>query len=359
MAISSDGNNLIIRDGALNGSLDINSASAYLYDVNPSSESTTFGEILKWKTHILSVTLSGNPHSADIELSVEEFWSKSVTGSSIGVALPYQMVSDSGTETTDVVNIIATSEGLPTFSLQSPYGPGESDIIEINMISNQAPNAQIIIPDDGFTVMESLPIEIRSVVSDDLDSNADLEVIWKVIIGQTEMMQLSGEWNNITDLSAGMYVLRLEVTDAQGEMSSQSISFEITLLDSDGDWINTCNSETWFDKEENFNCGPDVYDTNDDNDGVFDIRDPWPTDACASMDTDNDGQPDNLHCPPGVTTLLTADPDDDGDGIPDVSETAESNDGSSGESTIVIMLFVGIFIAAAAFMLMRGKQEVD
>ena len=88
------------------------------------------------------------------------------------------------------------------------------------------------------------------------------------------------------------------------------------------------------------------------------IRDsPWTTDPCASMDTDSDGQPDDLHCPPGVTTWLTVDPDDDGDGIPDVSEGSE--DASDSGSPVVIILFVGLFLAAAAFMLMRSKQDVE
>lgn len=358
VAISSDGNDMIIHNGILNGSLDVDSANANLYDVIPLSESTTFGEIWMWNTHVLDVRLSGTSYSVNIELSVAQVWSNSVTGSSIEVALPHTIVSDSGTETNNVVDIVATSEGLPTLSEQYSFGPTESNIIQINMISNQAPEVEIIIPDDGFTIMESLPIEIRAIISDDLDSNEDLEITWIVSIGQTEMMQLTGEWSNITDLTAGMYVLKLEVTDTQGLMSSKSLFFEITLLDSDGDWINTCNVETWYDKDENLYCGPDVYDTDDDNDGVIDIRDPWPTDSCASMDTDGDGQPDNMHCPPGVTTWLTVDPDDDGDGIPDISEGAESGGASSG-SSIVIALFVGLFLAAAAFMLMRSKQEVE
>ena len=358
VAISSDGNDMIIHNGILNGSLDVDSANANLYDVIPLSESTIFGEIWMWNTHVLDVRLSGISYSVNIELSVAQSWSNSVTGSSIEVALPHTIVSDSGTETNNVVDIVATSEGLPTLSEQYSFGPTESNIIQINMVSNQAPEVEIIIPDDGFTIMESLPIEIRAVISDDLDSNEDLEITWIVNFGQTELMQLTGEWNNITDLAAGMYVLKLEVTDTQGLMSSNSISFEITLLDSDGDWINTCNIETWYDKDENLYCGPDVYDTDDDNDRVTDIRDPWPTDSCASMDTDGDGQPDNMHCPPGVTTWLTVDPDDDGDGIPDASEGAESGGDSSG-SPIVIALFVGLFLAAAAFMLMRSKQEVE
>ena len=357
VAISSDGNDLVVRNGVLNGSLDINSAIANVYDVIPLSQSTALGQIWMWTTHILDVRLGASSHSATLELSVGESWSQTITGSSAQVALPHAVISDSVTENSDKVAIIATAENLPTLSEEYTFGPGEEEIIQINMISNQAPEVEIIIPDDGFTVMESLPIEIRGVVSDDLDANEDLEIVWRVIIGQTEMMQLYGEWNNITDLPAGIYVLNLEVTDTQGLISSNSISFEITLLDSDGDWILTCNSETWFDKEENVYCGPDVYDTNDDNDGVLDIRDPWTTDPCASMDTDSDGQPDDLHCPPGVTTWLTVDPDDDGDGIPDVSEGSE--DASDSGSPVVIILFVGLFLAAAAFMLMRSKQDVE
>jgi hypothetical protein len=260
--------------------------------------------------------------------------------------------------TSTSINILASAEGLPLLNQSYEYGFDANEVIQINMISNAAPSAEIIIPDDGFRVMESLPIEVRAVVSDDLDSNDDLQIVWKATIGQTEMMQLNGEWNNLTDLSAGLYVLTLEVTDSQGLMSSDSLSFEVTLLDSDNDWANTCNVETWFDQDNNVYCGPDVYDTNDDNDEVPDSLDPWPTDPCASRDTDNDGQPDNLHCPLGVSTWLTEDPDDDGDGIPDVSESTESA-GDSTSSPVVIILFVAMFLAAGLFMLRQKKQGVE
>ena len=358
VAISSDGNDIVIHDGILNGSVDMNSAMANLFDVLPTSQSTTFGQIIMWKTHILDVRLGALSVEANLELSVGESWSETTLGSSVQIAIPHTTVSDTGTDAVSIVTIVATAENLPDSNEQYSFGPTEDEIIQINMVSNQAPSIDIIDPEDGFTIMETLPIEIRAVISDDLDSNSELQIIWRVTIGQTEMQQLSGEWNNITDLQAGTYVLTLEVTDTQGMMSSASSSFTITLLDSDGDWIGTCNLETWFDKEENVYCGPDVYDTDDDNDGVLDIRDPWPTDSCASMDTDSDGQPDNMHCPPGVTTWLTVDPDDDGDGIPDTSEGQESDDDSSG-SPITIIIFVGLFLAAAAFMLMRKEQEVE
>ena len=361
VAISSDGNNLVINDGVLNGSLDIQAATANLFDVEPTSMPGN-GEVIVWSTHIFDIRLNGASQNADIEVN-SFFDTQNFQGSSIQAPIvwKYCMGGDGGPFcdfTSTSINILASAEGLPLLNQSYEYGFDANEVIQINMISNAAPSAQIIIPDDGFRVMESLPIEVRAVVSDDLDSNDDLQIVWKATIGQTEMMQLNGEWNNLTDLSAGLYVLTLEVTDTQGLTSTDSLSFEVTLLDSDNDWANTCNVETWFDQDNNVYCGPDVYDTNDDNDEVPDSLDPWPTDPCASRDTDNDGQPDNLHCPLGVSTWLTEDPDDDGDGIPDVSESAESSEDST-SSPVVIILFVAMFLAAGLFMLRQKKLGVE
>ena len=57
-------------------------------------------------------------------------------------------------------------------------------------------------------------------------------------------------------------------------------------------------------------------DTDDDNDDVPDATDAFETDACASTDTDEDGMPDSLVS--GCTTSpLTEDMDDDNDGVND------------------------------------------
>ena len=34
-----------------------------------------------------------------------------------------------------------------------------------------------------------------------------------------------------------------------------------------------------------------IYDTDDDNDGSLDVRDAWPTDPCANLDTDGMASP--------------------------------------------------------------------
>ena len=65
-----------------------------------------------------------------------------------------------------------------------------------------------------------------------------------------------------------------------------------------------------------------------------------------------------MQCPFGVTTWLVEDQDDDGDGTPDVSEGSASS-GDSESSPIGTIIFVMIFILAAAFMLMRKNRDVD
>ncbi|MEC9162131.1 MAG: hypothetical protein VX919_05000, partial [Candidatus Thermoplasmatota archaeon] len=57
-------------------------------------------------------------------------------------------------------------------------------------------------------------------------------------------------------------------------------------------------------------------------------------------DTDEDGQPDDVDCPPGQSTWLVADQDDDGDGIPDTMEGASQDDGPSSVGLIALTAFV-------------------
>ena len=56
------------------------------------------------------------------------------------------------------------------------------------------------------------------------------------------------------------------------------------------------------------------------------------------MDTDGDTQPDDLKCPEGVTSWLTVDMDDDGDGIPDSLEGVETDSGNDNINAITVVL---------------------
>jgi hypothetical protein len=361
VAISSDGNPVIAYAGSMVGSVDIDNSRADLYDVEPTVMTVSGGEIMVWSTHIVNTVLGGNSIETNIEVVVEGnvlgSWKTTTFGSSVVISIPHILVDENGSETYDMAVIKAETSTLPVMVNDYEIGLEKEYIITVQLIPNQAPSAEIIIPDEGHRAMETEVIEIRALISDDLDSNEELEIEWNVVVGQTSVMQLFGEWNNITDLPQGLYVLTLTVTDDQGEISTDSMQIEITPLDSDGDYTSTCNEDSWYDKENNLNCGPDIFDTDDDNDNSLDVRDAWPLDPCASLDTDNDGQPDDLHCPPGITTWLTVDADDDGDGIPDSLESS-SDDEESGGSSIVILAFVFMFIAAAV-LLLRRKQGVE
>ena len=76
----------------------------------------------------------------------------------------------------------------------------------------------------------------------------------------------------------------------------------------------------------------------DDGDGVRDLLDAFPLDACAWEDTDRDGMPDEVtsDCP---STALTEDTDDDNDGILD---GASSGGSDGGNAATAILLFMGV-----------------
>ena len=352
VALTSDGYDLSISGGQMNGSLAITAATANLYDVEPTSYNVVSGDIWMWTNHVLDIRTDSVSTEADV--TIESLgWTEQYQGSSIAVQLPFKHVDAGGEITTEIAAITVATNASPLLVIDGEIGPGASYLIPLNLVSNQAPSVEIIIPDDGFRIMESLEIEISSLIDDDLSTNDKLEIKWQVIQGQTTLMELSGEQNYVTDLVAGVYVLKLIVTDEQGLTSTDSLSFEVTLLDTDGDWISTCDANTWYDRDLVRKCGPNIYDEDDDNDGVLDIRDPYPMDACASLDTDNDGHPDSLHCPPGMSTWLFEDQDDDGDGIPDFSEEVE---GVESPVDPMILIIAAVFIGAVLLIFMRRRR---
>ena len=139
--------------------------------------------------------------------------------------------------------------------------------------------------------------------------------------------------------------------DNLGLTTMAEVDIEITQLDTDGDWSSTCSSTTWFDPSTGLQCGPDIYDPDDDNDGRLDENDVWPKDPCAWIDSDDDGQPDRIQCPPGATTTLFEDQDDDGDGIPD--ELEGTSLGESGDSTTPLILIGSILVLVLIIFFIR------
>ena len=144
--------------------------------------------------------------------------------------------------------------------------------------------------------MESTPIEAQLSVEDDHEAASDLSYDWTVRDDAGVIMMRSTDalaWN-ITDLPADLYLIEVVVTDAYGASTTVLLDVEVTPLDTDGDWTASCSELTWYDEQTATPCGPDVYDLDDDGDGIRDTRDAFPMDACATVDTDEDGQPDTL-----------------------------------------------------------------
>lgn len=357
-ALASDGHGFIYEGGDLIGNLELSNTRGDIYDVTPLASTVTDGDLWMWTNHVFDSQMDGSPYASEMTMSIDAFdWSNTATGTAIQMAIPHTHEDASGQVTASQANVSAIAEGLPQMDTIVSIGPNAQTVIAISLIDNEAPSAEIIIPDDGQRVMESLPMEIRGVVSDDITANEDLLIMWSVIQSQTTIMQLSGEWNNVTDLNAGNYILKLEVTDEQGLTSEDTLAFEITLLDSDGDWLNTCDSNEWYDSTHSRKCGPDIYDDDKDGDGILNSRDSFDLDICASIDSDEDGQPDDLHCPPGLSTWLTVDDDDDGDGIPDVLEEEEGAEEGGMNPALLVVFFV--IAGALAFVVMRMRREVD
>ena len=209
--------------------------------------------------------------------------------------------------------------------------------------------------------MESESLRATAVVSDDLDQNEALVLSWAVYDLQGNAVLQSGNEAvfNITDLSAGFYIVEVTATDSMGLSASASADFEYTQLDTDGDWSSTCSSETWFDATTGKSCGPNIYDEDDDNDGFSDSKDAFPLDPCAQIDTDGDTQPDELDCPPGYTSWLTEDMDDDGDGTPDVMEGVEADDSDLDINALLVVLALLVVVVLLFFARLRRGGPGD
>lgn len=209
--------------------------------------------------------------------------------------------------------------------------------------------------------METTPIEVIYTVSDDTTPLANIVMSWKVFDAQSQLVSEgvlsdTGIAFNVTNIEPGLYVLQVIATDELNLFSTVEVDFEVTLLDTDGDWISTCSSDTWFDATNGLQCGPDIYDPDDDNDGRLDENDVWPTDACAWMDTDDDGQPDRIECPEGETTMLFEDQDDDGDGTPDELEGKASSKSEDQSTGLLLIGGIIVIVLIIFFVRTRGKD---
>ena len=86
-----------------------------------------------------------------------------------------------------------------------------------------------------------------------------------------EISSISNSAYQLSELSEGEYSISITVTDNYGSMSTTTQFFTITPPDFDGDNIETCVSQLWYDDLNQRHCGPDNVDKDDDNDDYLDV----------------------------------------------------------------------------------------
>jgi len=350
-----------ISDSDLVGSISVAGSTINIIDssIIGTKSLSTEGVLNEWSTHSLSAMLNGISVEATYVISTELLDQPSTySGQFIDIVLQYS-------KHTEIQSELSTSATIETYSAMSlvnnsefELGNGVNQQVAISLLPNAAPVASVSAPYSGQRFMETVPIEVIYTVLDDTTILSDIAMSWKVFDAQSQLVKEgllsdSGSSFNVTNMGPGLYVLQVIATDDLSLFSTVEVDFEVTLLDTDGDWISSCSSDTWFDALNGVQCGPDIYDPDDDNDGRLDENDVWPTDACAWMDTDDDGQPDRIECPEGKTTMLFEDQDDDGDGTPDELEGKSST--KNEDQSTALLLIGGIIVIVLIIFFLRTR----
>ena len=318
----------------------------------------TDGMVNEWSTHSISASLNGVVVEATFTLSSDLLTSPiEFTGSFVDIEMLHtRSTIDASTSINE-----ATISVLSALSLASSevfaIGSGAPQNVVINLQPNTPPVLSITVPYSGQRYMETTPVEVSLTVMDDTTESEEIVLNWFVYNAQNQLVKEGSGASanfNITSLDTGLFVVQVVAVDDLGLTTSAEVDIEVTQLDTDGDWISTCNSDTWFDATKGLQCGPDIYDPDDDNDGRLDTNDVWPKDPCAWIDTDEDGQPDRIDCPLGATTALFEDQDDDGDGTPDELEGTSLGESEDNATPLILIGSIVILLLIVFFIRVRG-----
>ena len=359
-AVSAEFFDLRIESSTLTGDLSIASSTVDAVDsmLTGSTSIDADGLLNEWSVHALHSLLNGEVVEATYTLTSELLMSPiEFSGSFIDIEMLHTLTTvDGSTSITEATVEAKSALSLPitdTFAV----GTNSQQYVQITLIANAPPALSIQSPYSGQRYMETVPVEVLMTVLDDTTELNDIAIMWAVFNAQNQLVkegQATSTTFNITSLDTGLFVVQLIATDDLGLSTMVEVDIEITQLDTDGDWVSTCSSDTWFDATNGLQCGPDIYDPDDDNDGRLDEKDVWPKDPCAWIDTDEDEQPDRIECPPGMSTTLFEDQDDDGDGTPD--ELEGSSLGESGENSTALILIgaIAVLVLIIFFVRVRG-----
>ena len=371
-AISIEDYPLLVSETQITGSIESSgNTTLRLYDV----ELDDVEDLSLWEgaeaeifTSIrLNSVFEGEIKSGNYKINLEYLDSTStfieVNGKSIPVFIKISSMDSESIYSTNLeqITISATSEGHPeSIQILDFETLSVTSVVEFVLESNTPPILTVIFPESTDVIMQKVSFTAQISVNDDYDSVVEMSFIWSIFDDNGVLIYNTTTDNTSHDMiidTPGSHILRFSVIDSLGAKTESTIPIEVKLLDSDGDFGQTCDENNWFDLTISRSCGPDVYDEDDDNDGFIDSRDEWPTDPCAWKDTDGDGQPDSLNCPEGVSTDLFEDQDDDGDGTPDILEG--DSDSSSGEfnSLTAILLVVGIIVVLSFLSRLRKGSQ--
>ena len=349
-----------IESSTLNGGLSVASSTVNALDsLLLGSESIDAGGLLnEWTTHSFHALLNDELVEATYTITSDLLMQPiTVTGLFVDVEMLHTQTTSEGSMPITVATTEATSAGsLPTTHAFT-IGEDSQQNVEVLLVANSPPVLSIQAPYSGQRYMETTPVEISLTVLDDTTDPSNIGITWTIYDAQNQQVkegQTTTGIFNISGLDTGLFVLQLVATDNLGLATIAEVDIEITQLDTDGDWTSTCSSDTWFDASRGLQCGPDIYDPDDDNDGRLDSNDAWPKDPCAWIDTDEDGQPDRIQCPDGTSTSLFEDQDDDGDGIPDELEGSSLSEADENSTVLIFIGSILILILIIFFVRVRG-----
>ena len=313
---------------------------------------TGLAELTIAQTHYFSATLDGELIDANFELiQTPDMPSISFIGAQ-NISLIWKSITSEGE--INLVNAtlsVSFVGALPT-SLSISLGPS-FEMPQIVLESNPSPIVTLILPEglnqisQGSTLTSSGTITELNYTA--TDNHGISSVTWYLLNLDTneETITVSDFAYPLSNLEEGDYSISIIVKDNYDAITVVTELFTITPSDNDGDNIETCVSELWWDDQNQRHCGPDNVDKDDDNDGVSDTLDAFSFDPCASKDTDSDGMPDEIE--DNCETSLIIDEDIDGNGILDVNELTVAGDEKSSGGSFFVWALLMLLIGGALF----------
>ena len=309
-------------------------------------------ELIMIETYLFISTLEGSIIDANFELIQENNPSAIVFTGSQNQTIIWNKIDSNGITNYSNATLLITYNGALPNSISIQLGPYfEIPIIELEI--NPSPIVSLILPEGLDKISQGSTTTPSGIIAEinytATDEHGIAAIMWILIDLETneEISLISDSAYPLSELSEGEYSISIGVTDNYGAMSVVTQFFTITPSDSDGDNIDTCVSELWWDDLNQRHCGPDNVDKDDDNDGYIDAIDAFPFDLCAHKDTDSDGEPDEIveNC----DTILILDEDADGNGIIDVNEISLESNESDVNGSIFIWALLLLVVGGALF----------